>query len=136
MTKPTLLKIEITTGDSRPIFKQIVDSVRIQISTGQLPLGSKLPSYRGLAQQLLINPNTIAKAYRELSTEGLIESRAGLGLFVVQNHQLISEEERAQKLSSAIDTFMNDTISLHYPDTVIVSEIQANLKKYKQLKLA
>ena len=62
MARPQALMIQIATGDPRPIGKQIVDAVRMKIATGELGAGDQLPSVRGLAQQLTINPNTVAKA--------------------------------------------------------------------------
>lgn len=69
MARTRPLMIQIATGDTRPIVRQIVDAVRMQIATGELQPGDQLPSVRGLAQQLTINPNTVAKAYAELTTE-------------------------------------------------------------------
>lgn len=136
MTKPQLLKIEILTGDSRALFKQIIDGIRMEISTGRLPLGSKLPSYRGLAMQLQINPNTVAKAYRELSSEGLIESRAGLGLFVIGSQQVLTNKEREEKLHDAIENLVNETISLNYSDEKIIGALENRLKMIQKLKSA
>ena len=62
--------IFIATGDSRPIFRQIVDGLRMKIVSGELEPNTKLPSVRALAMQLMINPNTVAKAYGELTAEG------------------------------------------------------------------
>ncbi|HET6587232.1 MAG TPA: GntR family transcriptional regulator [Oleiagrimonas sp.] len=63
MVRTQPLIIQIATGDSRSINKQIVDAVRMHIATAALSVGDQLPSVRGLAQQLTINPNTVAKAY-------------------------------------------------------------------------
>jgi len=82
MSRRTALMLQITPGDPRPITRQIVDGVRRLIASGELPVGAALPSVRGLAQQLTINPNTVAKAYRELEREGLVAPRAGQGTFV------------------------------------------------------
>ena len=78
MARTTPLLIQIATGDVRPIVKQITDAVRMKIATGELNHGDQLPSVRGLAQQLSINPNTVSKAYAELTTEGWLESRQGM----------------------------------------------------------
>ncbi|WP_346948977.1 GntR family transcriptional regulator, partial [Dyella sp.] len=67
MARQQALMIDIATGDVRPISKQIVDAVRLKVATGELTPGWQLPSVRGLAQQLTINPNTVAKAYAELT---------------------------------------------------------------------
>jgi GntR family transcriptional regulator len=79
--------IQIATGDSRSISKQIVDAVRMKIATAEIAPGDQLPSVRGLAQQLTVNPNTVAKAYAELTAEGWVESRQGLGLYVATPRQ-------------------------------------------------
>ena len=136
MIKSAVMKIEIVTGDSRPMFKQIIDGIRMEIITGRLSPGSKLPSYRGLAIQLMINPNTVAKAYGELSAEGLVESKPGLGLFVIENQQLLSDDEREQKLNKALDNFINETITLNYSDSEIIGELKNSLKRIKKLKIA
>ena len=134
MIKSSTVKIEIVTGDSRPMFKQIIDGIRMEIATGRLPQGCKLPSYRGLAMQLMINPNTVAKAYAELNAEGLVESRSGLGIFVAGTKQRISDEKRQQKLQIAIDYFINETISLNYSEKEMLNEIKINLKKIRHVK--
>ncbi|MEO1082803.1 MAG: GntR family transcriptional regulator [Acidobacteriota bacterium] len=57
----------IATGDARPIFQQIVDGLRLKIATGELEPGTRLPSVRALAQELTINPNTVARAFTQLA---------------------------------------------------------------------
>ena len=107
--------IQIATGDPRPITRQIVDAVRMKIATGELDAGDQLPSVRGLAQQLTINPNTVARAYAELATEGWLESRQGMGLYVAARRQRLSEGERERRLTEAIDRFAHDVIPLGFP---------------------
>lgn len=68
--------------DAGPIYAQIVENFRTQISTGILRKGEKLPSVRELAAELAINPNTIQRAYRELEARGLIVTVPGKGCFV------------------------------------------------------
>ncbi len=121
--------INIVTGDARPIFKQIVDGIRMQILTGQLPVGSKLPSVRGLSMQLTVNTNTVAKAYNELQLTGLVESRKGLGLFVIQPKQILSQEERQQRLSIAVDALINETIGLSFSHDDIVNKVKSKLTR-------
>ena len=76
--------------DARPIYAQIVDDFRKQITAGVLQDGDRLPSVRELATELTINPNTIQRAYRELEAQGFIASVPGKGCFVCggfcQNH--------------------------------------------------
>ena len=99
--------VQLDYRDARPIYSQIVDGFRQQITAGILQQGDKLPSVRELAQELTINPNTIQRAYRELELSGWIASVAGKGSFVcgvpaqeeLQQRQLLEELDRlASKL--------------------------------------
>src|SRR5437016_6456654 len=68
-----------------PIYLQLMEQVKHSIETGALRPGEQLPGIRPLAEELVINPNTVAKAYRELEHEGIIELRHGSGAFVSSN---------------------------------------------------
>src|SRR5437016_13522422 len=70
-----------------PIYLQLMEQVKHAIETGALRPGEQLPGIRPLAEDLVINPNTVAKAYRELEHEGVIELRHGAGAFVSGNVQ-------------------------------------------------
>jgi len=81
-----------------PIYLQLMQQVRYAIETGALKPGEQLPSIRPLAEELVINPNTVAKAYRELEHEGAIELRQGAGAFVSAR---APDRENAEKLKAA-----------------------------------
>ena len=68
-----------------PIYLQLMEQVKHAVETGALRAGEQLPGIRPLAEELVINPNTVAKAYRELEHEGVIELRHGAGAFVTHN---------------------------------------------------
>src|ERR687892_927413 len=68
-----------------PIYLQLMEQVKHAVETGALRPGEQLPGIRPLAEELVINPNTVAKAYRELEHEGVIELRHGAGAFVSKN---------------------------------------------------
>lgn len=68
-----------------PIYLQLMEQVKHAIETGALQPGDQLPGIRPLAEELVMNPNTVAKAYRELEHEGVIELRHGAGAFVTAN---------------------------------------------------
>jgi GntR family transcriptional regulator len=78
-----------------PVYEQLKRQVRLAIATGTLSPGDKLSSIRELSIQLKINPNTVAKAYRQLETEGFLEIRTGSGAFVREDHELIGRDRRA-----------------------------------------
>lgn len=123
MARTSPLMIQVATGDPRPIGRQIVDAVRMKIATGELSHGDQLPSVRGLAQQLMINPNTVAKAYAELTTEGWLESRQGMGLYVAAPRQRLSDAERGRRLGDAIGRFVNDVIPLGFPHDEVQAQV-------------
>lgn len=136
MARTQALMIQIATGDPRPIGRQIVDAVRMKIATGELGQGDQLPSVRGLAQQLTINPNTVAKAYAELASEGWLEARQGLGLFVAAQRQRLSEGERERRLDDAIGRFINDVIPLDYPPGEVQARIAHAFQQLAPRKIA
>ena len=136
MARPQALMIQIATGDSRPIGKQIVDAVRMKIATGELKTGDQLPSVRGLAQQLTINPNTVAKAYAELATEGWLESRQGMGLYVAAPRQRLSDVERERRLDDAIDRFGHDVIPLGFPPDEVQARVEHEFRQLVPRKIA
>jgi GntR family transcriptional regulator len=78
-----------------PIYLQLMEQVKHAIETGALRPGEQLPGIRPLAEELVMNPNTVAKAYRELEHEGVIELRHGAGAFV-------SSQPRTKKLAEAV----------------------------------
>jgi GntR family transcriptional regulator len=76
------MKFRINHHSGTPIYEQMVSAVIAAIDAGELTLGDKLPSIRALAAELGINPNTVARVYRELELRGFVESRSGSGCFV------------------------------------------------------
>jgi len=68
-----------------PIYLQLMEQIKHGIETGALRPGEQLPGIRPLAEELVINPNTVAKAYRELEHEGIVELRHGAGAFIARN---------------------------------------------------
>ena len=80
--------------DARPIYTQIIDGFKEQISTGVLMPGEKLPSVRELAAELTINPNTIQRAYRVLEVDGWIATVPGKGCFVCSNDDTRDRERQ------------------------------------------
>ena len=136
MARTSPLMIQIATGDPRPIGRQIVDAVRMKIATGELEHGDQLPSVRGLAQQLTINPNTVAKAYAELTTEGWLESRQGMGLYVAAPRQRLSDGERERRLDEAVGRFINDVIPLGFPQDDVQARIAHEFQQLVPRKIA
>jgi GntR family transcriptional regulator len=87
----------------KPVYLQLADQVRYAAASGKLRPGDPLPSLRPLAEELRINRNTIAKAYAELETQGIIETIPGKGYFLRQNHSPFNQQVRQQLLQREID---------------------------------
>jgi len=136
MARTQALMLQIATGDPRPISKQIVDGIRMKVATGELAQGVQLPSVRGLAQQLGINANTVAKAYAELTAEGWLDSRQGLGLYVAAPRQRLSTHERAKRMDEAVNRFVHDVVALDYPADEVLSRIDFELQALAPKKTA
>jgi GntR family transcriptional regulator len=108
-------QVNITTGAGTPIYRQIVDQVRLGIATGALPPGQALPSVRSLAERLVVNPNTVARAYADLVRDGVLESQHGLGFFVAsKKRQVYSRAERLRRLQQALDAFIHEAVFLDF----------------------
>ena len=85
-----------------PIYLQLMEQVKHAIETGALKPGEQLPSIRPLAEELVINPNTVAKAYRELEHEGVLELRQGAGAFVSDKAPSQQDAERLKAAQALV----------------------------------
>jgi GntR family transcriptional regulator len=119
----------IIPGGGSPIFRQLVDQVRLAVATGRLSPGEPLPSVRSLAERLLVNPNTIAKAYAELSRDGVIESLPGKGAFIAPPRQMYTKAERLRRISPAVDALVNEGVSLGFTPDELVESLRQRLAK-------
>ncbi|MBI5384709.1 MAG: GntR family transcriptional regulator [Verrucomicrobia bacterium] len=96
-----LLQVNFKTG--KPVYLQLVDQVRYAAASGGLRAGDALPSVRQLAEDLRVNRNTIAKAYAELESQGVIETLPGKGCFLKENNTPFTKQVRQKLLLKEID---------------------------------
>jgi GntR family transcriptional regulator len=97
------MQIRIDNASNRPVYQQIIDQIKRDIAMGRLIKDEKLPTVRQLAAQLAINPNTIAKAYRQLESEGIIVTRPGSGAFIANLDSNLSRAVRKKLLSDELE---------------------------------
>jgi GntR family transcriptional regulator len=119
--------VNVTTGAGTPIYRQIVDQVRLAVATGVLAPGQVMPSVRSLAERLVINANTVVKAYADLVRDGVLESRQGMGFFVAEKRQIYSEAERLRRLRLAADNFINEAVFLDFSAEEIRKVVEQKL---------
>jgi len=124
------LHFEVTPGSGEPIYVQIEAQIRRAVASGRLREGDQLPPVRTLAEQLTVNPNTVARAYSELTAEGLVESQPGRGVFIAQRRQMLSATERERRLDEAIRRFLNDTAFLDITLPQILKRLETLASEY------
>jgi GntR family transcriptional regulator len=96
-----LFKIDFKSG--KPVYLQLVDQIRLAAAAGKLRTGEPLPSIRPLAEELRVNRNTVAKAYAELESQGVIETIPGKGCFLKENDSPFTRPVRQKLLQVEID---------------------------------
>ena len=100
------MQIHLSSNDGVPIYLQIVNQVKYLVGSGRLAAGEELPAIRVLAEQLLVNPNTVARAYRELEVAGVVEKRRTAGTYVADSGSPLSRQERLKVLGQRVDTLL------------------------------
>ena len=102
--------IQVDPSDNTPVYEQITTQVKYAIATGAQRPGEPLPSVRQLAVEILVNPNTVARAYRELQREGIVCIRRGLGLFVSEEAPRICRRDRKDIVSTKIAQALREAV--------------------------
>ena len=97
------MQFRIDNASDRPVYQQIIDQIKRDIALGRLNKDEKLPTVRQLARQIAINPNTIAKAYRQLEQEGIIVTKPGAGAFVASLDSNLSRAVRKKIISEELE---------------------------------
>ena len=93
MAAPIRLRIALDTDSAEPVFAQICSAIRVDVTSGRLAAGVRLPTTRALAAELDVAVNTVAKAYRELELEGVVEGRGRHGTYVMDLADTAAERE-------------------------------------------
>jgi len=125
------VQIHISTHDGVPVYLQIVNQVKYLVAAGRLSPGAELPPIRTLASQLVVNPNTVARAYLELEREGLVVKRHGSGTYISDDGSPLARRERRRILIQRADALLAEARHLD----VGVADIIALLKERdEQLK--
>lgn len=108
------MEIHLSPSDGVPIYKQIVNQVKYMLGAGRIAPGDELPSVRVLARQLIVNPNTVARAYRELEAMGVLTSRQGQGTFVTDAGSPLARREKMRILVERTDALLAEASQLGF----------------------
>lgn len=125
------LALSLSPASDVPLFRQITQQINRAVASGRLKVGDQLPAVRVLAEELVINPNTVARAYQDLIREGILESQAGRGVFVTERRKVFSEEERQRRLNHAAEQLCHEAILMGSG----IGEVRATVDaKWKELQ--
>jgi len=122
-----LLWLRINFKSGKPAYLQLADQVKAAAASGALQPGEPLPSIRPLAEELRLNRNTVAKAYSELESQGIIETLPGKGSFLSQNHSPLRKEIRRKLLAEEIDQAIVMAHHLQVPGQEFLKLIQQRI---------
>jgi GntR family transcriptional regulator len=100
------MQLHISPTDGVPIYVQIVNQVKYLVASGRLRPGEELPPIRVLAEKLLVNPNTVARAYRELEVAGVVTKRRTAGTYVSDSGSPLARRERLRILAERADALL------------------------------
>ena len=126
------MQVRISDHDGVPIYVQLVRQIKYLISSGRLKAGEQLPPVRKLAEQLLVNPNTVARAYRELENEGLVTSRQGSGVFVAEGVSPLARREQNRILLERIDMLLTEARQMKVDLETVVKLIRQRGESIKE----
>ena len=107
------MQIHLSRQDGVPTYLQIVNQVKLMVASGRLQAGEELPPIRVLAEQLVINPNTVARAYRELETAGVVTKKSTTGTYVSGAGSPLARRERLKILTERIDALLVEARQLN-----------------------
>ena len=108
------MRFHISTKDGVPIYQQIITQTKHMVASGRLRPGDEVPPIRVLAEQLLINPNTVARAYRELEAAGTLVARRGSGTRVAEKGSPLARAERLRVLTERVEGLLVDADQLDF----------------------
>ena len=123
------MQIQIHPDNGSPIYEQVVNQVKRLVASGRLSAGEELPAIRVLAEQLLVNPNTIARAYRELEVEGIVIKRRTAGTFISEEGSRLSRKDRIGLLAENVDALLVEAEQLDLTPEDLCELIQKRKRK-------
>ena len=126
--------ISIDYGSDKPIYEQIIEQIKYQVMKKNLQPGDAIPSVRKLAQSLNITPSTVAKAYKELERQKVIETLQAKGTFIARMPQMKADEEKVEQIRKRIASELLELKMMGYTDEQmmkLVEEVNLSMKGEK-----
>ena len=121
-------KFTLNNSSGVPYYRQIVNQVKYLVASGQLMPDEELPSVRALAQQLLVTPNTVVKAYRELELEGVVRKRRGAGTYISETASPLTRKEQRKILAERADVLLAEARQMDFTFDEVTELLQQREK--------
>ena len=129
------LTLQINFRSGLPIYTQIVNQVQMQIASGNLKPGDQLPTVRALAEDLRVNFNTVARAYRLLDEERIISTQQGRGTYITEiPPPKVSERLRKEMLETLAEKYISEAMRLEFSKDEIKQMVSDQLKVWNEVK--
>jgi GntR family transcriptional regulator len=125
--------IQLNYKSGLPVYLQVAEQIKSAAASGALRAGEPLPSIRPLAEQLRINRNTVAKAYAELESQGIVVTVAGKGCFLAENNSPYKKQVREKMLAGEIDAAIVQAHHLQVGDAEFLELVRERLKAFEQM---
>jgi DNA-binding transcriptional regulator YhcF (GntR family) len=122
------MQLHLAPRDGLPIYRQIVNQVKYLVAAGRLGPGEELPAIRALAEQLVINPNTVARAYLELERAGVVNKRHGSGTYVSDSGSPLKRAERLKLVTQRADALLAEARHLEVELDEVIDLIRQRSK--------
>ena len=119
-----MIKFVLDPKAGTPFYRQIIDQIKFGIASGKLKTGEQLPTVRSLAVDLKVNLNTVAKAYKELEIQNILETQQGTGTFISDMDVRISPKERNKKLQEICNEFSTIAFSYGFSVEDMIDQLQ------------
>jgi len=125
------MEFHVSTSSRQPIYQQLARQVREGVARGRLQPGDRLPSVRELSRKLVVNPNTIARAYTELERDGVLHSRQGQGVFIAEFKTDLTKPARKKQIAESIDQLLTEAIYLGFTQNELQREVEIRADKFQ-----
>ena len=120
----TMIDFKLDPKAGSPFYRQIIDQIKFGIASGNLKIGEQLPTVRSLAVELKVNLNTVAKSYKELEIQNILETQQGTGTFISKIEIQISEKEKTKKLKEICNEFSTIAFSYGFSVNDIINQLK------------
>lgn len=124
------MQFQCNTTSRTPIYRQLIDQVRRGIAQGRLKPKDRLPSVRQLSRELVVNPNTVARAYTELEREGTLVTQQGRGVFVAVPSNDLTKKARRKQLHEKLDLLFVEAVHLGFSSDELLAMVQDRIGQF------